>query len=533
MTEGVYGMRRRILQIFITSLLIVSFFPMGAYSEQREVKIDLPDFVVSLNGIQVENDYRRYPLIVYKDITYFPMTYYDCRYLGMETKWDSEEGLEINKTGVTGAYRDYNGEVKNKDTYRAAIPAFDIKVNGKTVNNSIEEFPLLVFRDATYFPLTWEFGVEEFGWEYNFDSKNGLVIQSTNQKLEKGTLPEYVEGPVIAVGQHYYYGGSEGILYQTSLGDPQNTKEVYQLPLWSYGDSYVYFGLTKKNGEAWLNYHQGGASMGSDHYIRLNSDGTSQEVETGYLTFKTFEDITVKVDQWAPPGHNNLMIKYPDQEYERIGSSNYLYGWDYELREDSSEGGSPSKDIYLRQDDIYILAVDKSKEIDESRIYKVDIHTGETLRVSDLRAHSFKMDDENIYFISKGKLYKMSVDEEIESQQDISGTVNRTFGIETIGGMVYYVNDQNNELYKVGSHHSINPGGKVKGLRLEEDYLICTFEEDNSNPYRIIIIDKKGQIIFKSSDVAHINTISIEKGRLSYVENLSKQILSTEIRNQI
>ena len=34
------------------------------------------------------------------------------------------------------------------------------------------------FREVTYFPLTWRFAVEEFGWEYRFDTDNGLTVSN-------------------------------------------------------------------------------------------------------------------------------------------------------------------------------------------------------------------------------------------------------------------------------------------------------------------------------------------------------------------
>ena len=51
---------------------------------------------------------------------------------------------------------------------------------GKAIDNKKEEYPLLVFRDITYFPLTWRFAVDEFGWNYTFDSTKGLNITSVS-----------------------------------------------------------------------------------------------------------------------------------------------------------------------------------------------------------------------------------------------------------------------------------------------------------------------------------------------------------------
>ena len=39
--------------------------------------------------------HTKYPLLVYKDITYFPMTWYNCRMLGLETEWSDAKGLAI------------------------------------------------------------------------------------------------------------------------------------------------------------------------------------------------------------------------------------------------------------------------------------------------------------------------------------------------------------------------------------------------------------------------------------------------------
>ena len=46
----------------------------------------------------------------------------------------------------------------------AVLPNFQIQFNGKDIDNNSETYPLLVFRDITYFPLTWRFLVDSFGW---------------------------------------------------------------------------------------------------------------------------------------------------------------------------------------------------------------------------------------------------------------------------------------------------------------------------------------------------------------------------------
>ena len=69
--------------------------------------------------------------------------------------------------------------VANNGKMSATIIIDDIiLVNGKQIENSSEEYPVLRFRDVTYLPLTWRFAVEEFGWEYSYSQEYGISICS-------------------------------------------------------------------------------------------------------------------------------------------------------------------------------------------------------------------------------------------------------------------------------------------------------------------------------------------------------------------
>lgn len=153
--------------------------------------VKVPACKVTFNGQEVDSANRAYPLLQFRDITYFPMTYDDCRFLGLTTDWDdNSKRLTIKKETVENAeYNPYTWDGYNVSTYVYAEGLdgvysdvnnckFEIVVNGKEVINSEEEYPLLLFRNVTYFPLTWRFAVEEFGWEYSYDEANGLVINS-------------------------------------------------------------------------------------------------------------------------------------------------------------------------------------------------------------------------------------------------------------------------------------------------------------------------------------------------------------------
>jgi hypothetical protein len=173
-----------ILKILLLSSMLFLFSIVNTSNVfATEVTVTLPTFNVTINEIAIENEYRQYPFIVYKDITYFPMTYFDSRFLGLVTEWDNLKGLEIYKTTETVEYEPYKQNWKNSNKYTASIPKFNIVVNAKVINNSTEKYPLLSFRNITYFPMTWRFVVDEFGWKYSFTSEDGLIIDSTPQTL--------------------------------------------------------------------------------------------------------------------------------------------------------------------------------------------------------------------------------------------------------------------------------------------------------------------------------------------------------------
>lgn len=64
-------------------------------------------------------------------------------------------------------------------TIKVTIPTFTVELNGQIVDNQFAQYPLIVYKDITYFPMTWRFAVDEFGWSYSFDH-NTLKINTTD-----------------------------------------------------------------------------------------------------------------------------------------------------------------------------------------------------------------------------------------------------------------------------------------------------------------------------------------------------------------
>ncbi len=176
---------KKLTAIIITIVMCLSICSISAMAMAPTVAVRIAPFKTTILDEHVDNANVEFPLITYKDITYFPMTYDLCAALGLCSGFDSEKGLYIAKH-----YQDsYGRELKpygvskknyyNRD-YQAEIPTYPIYLNGISIDNSKEEYPLLNFRGVTYFPMTWHFAYEELNFDivwseedYSFSLKKG------------------------------------------------------------------------------------------------------------------------------------------------------------------------------------------------------------------------------------------------------------------------------------------------------------------------------------------------------------------------
>jgi len=286
------------LNLFFLTFSMLLLICVGATTAYAaEVTVSLPTFDVTMNGVEIEDEYRQYPFIVYKDITYFPVTYFDSRFLGLVTEWDNLKGLEIYKTTETVEYEPYKQNWKNSNKYTVSIPKFNIVVNGKAINNSTEKYPLLSFRNVTYFPMTWRFAVDEFGWKYSFTSENGLIINSTPPTL---------------------------------YADP------------------------------------------SDNPWPIIFD----------RTFKIVDDIiNMQIKSYRIAYSSKLYISINGEEQRQLGDNNYVYGvTTYRDIDNNAIGMRSNYYMEIKDGWLYINAYNY-KEESSSRLYKVNIKTGETVPV--------------------------------------------------------------------------------------------------------------------------------------------------------
>ena len=177
---------RVLLAIACCIALAFSLLPQA----EAAMRADVVTGKVTLNGQVIDNKNAKYPLLTYSNITYFPMTYHLSRFMGVETDWNNAaKSLNITAGGTQSAYVAETGKAQSGSV--SVTPAnYKISVNGAPINNREEKYPIFNYGGITYFPLTWAYAVDSFGWSYQWDAENGLRIDTASAPARVPTDPD-------------------------------------------------------------------------------------------------------------------------------------------------------------------------------------------------------------------------------------------------------------------------------------------------------------------------------------------------------
>ncbi len=129
-------------KLLINGLLIAfifTVFPFDVSADTGKVNVTIPSFKVTLNGEVMDNEYNRYPLLVYKDITYFPMTYDGARFLGLKANW--HEHAKRDGSGVL-----FIGVCDKKEKQSKLKIITNTQKNQRYYNATLADYGLLVNR---------------------------------------------------------------------------------------------------------------------------------------------------------------------------------------------------------------------------------------------------------------------------------------------------------------------------------------------------------------------------------------------------
>ena len=176
---------RVLLAIACCIALAFSLLPQA----EAAMRADVVTGKVTLNGQVIDNKNAKYPLLSYSNITYFPMTYHLSRFMGVETDWNgTAKSLNIYAGGAQSAYVAEPGKAP-KGSVSVTLPSYRISVNGALIDNKEATYPIFNYNGVTYFPLTFRYAYESFGWGYQWDAENGLRIDTTSAPARVPTEP--------------------------------------------------------------------------------------------------------------------------------------------------------------------------------------------------------------------------------------------------------------------------------------------------------------------------------------------------------
>lgn len=253
---------------------------------------------VTLNGQVIDNKNAKYPLLSYSNITYFPMTYHLSRFMGVSTDWNGgSKTLDITAGGARTAYVAETGK-KQSGSVSVTLPSYKISVNGAQINNKEEKYPIFNYNGITYFPLTWAYAVDSFGWSYQWDAVNGLRIDTSSASapapVEPGTGDAALDKALTILNSKYatggkYHGMLEGGGKKTGFDatlDVSSTPDVTTVKFTA--EPFPFF----DNGVSYFaNYYAVKGGFASDEQIGIS--GNSPELgDVGY-------PIHAEVDVWA------------------------------------------------------------------------------------------------------------------------------------------------------------------------------------------------------------------------------------------
>lgn len=477
--------KKKMISMVLAVLVFIVL--MTSEASAASVRVALPSVPVTLNGMVMDNAYSKYPLILYKGITYFPMTYHNCRFLGLEAIWNQEDGLAVEKTGTIEAYSSYTSATKNQSLSTASIANIPIRVNGQVIDNSKEEYPLLEFRSVTYFPLTWRFAVNFFGWNYQYTDATGLLISSDAASEGAGTvanrevtLPiavhEYDVGKFTQAGEYYYYEAEKREIYQMSVTNPANRRKVYDVPFNDRAVRPSVLSLETIEGEAYLTFRMGTDTRGNSTLVHLKADGTSEKILTGDFEYRKVGSTELYVQIGGPPVNHNLYIKEKeDAEFRAIGNEEYFY----------------TRAVLT---DDYIYATGSIPYSQSGHLYRINKATGETKRLTEQVAGAFDLNDTAIYFVGEDDfIYQIPL---VGGEAIRASDMKADHIAAVLGNTIYYRGINDGELYRLGQSTSLNPGGifASSNARKQGQYLKVKFVDGS-----YMLLDEDG-VVAKSTE---------------------------------
>ncbi|MCL2497005.1 MAG: copper amine oxidase N-terminal domain-containing protein [Symbiobacteriaceae bacterium] len=143
----------------------------------RRVEAELANISMYINGGEVAVARSRYPLLLYNDITYLPLTWYLGQALGLEVSYDYANNIlkvrPDNLIPLLSLRQELlapeQPSLQLGSKVQATTVAYTVYIGEEEVTSSAT-WPLLSYQYITYLPLTWHYAYELLNINYQFSS---------------------------------------------------------------------------------------------------------------------------------------------------------------------------------------------------------------------------------------------------------------------------------------------------------------------------------------------------------------------------
>lgn len=306
-------------------------------------------------------------------------------------KWDDRNGTNIAyRAEIAKQFRQYSWkEASNVAQFGEEVLSvqcgrwnFYLYSNYKNVLSFFDQES-----DPKGYPYAFEItnaGAENAVWDAFYkwyeeavaaDNGKQTVTPAATDTLSRASITKSADSYVDLGGYLWYTAG--GKFYRWHEGSAVET--ICTLPIDSLTDSPVRATLSIRGSRVALNYHIGGATMGTYVTELYNPDGEQYVKIDGYesIAFDNHGNI-VKTLQF-PPAQNNLSISYDSgKTWTAIGDADYFYG---SVTENNDSISYAPADLSIRDGYVYTTAVydinhEKSSDPLVTHAVRISIKTG-------------------------------------------------------------------------------------------------------------------------------------------------------------
>lgn len=117
-------MKKRIIQSLLAIVCCVTVALSAIPTAEAAMRASVVTGKVTLNGQVIDNKTAKYPLLIYSNITYFPMTYHLSRFMGVSADWNNgSKTLDITAGGARTAYAAETGK-KQSGSVSVTLPSY-------------------------------------------------------------------------------------------------------------------------------------------------------------------------------------------------------------------------------------------------------------------------------------------------------------------------------------------------------------------------------------------------------------------------